>query len=398
MNGSNLFTMSGNTTDVNGSLFAHNNVTSQTHAPPCPPCSYGEVLDNLRFYIVIAEFIIGVIGNLTSFYVIHFSFLNPENKLCLKCLAVADILFLLCGFLGLFQEDIPDTYQNECVLYKIPGTYQNACVLYKMIISYYLSDVSQFISTWLIVLVASIRYFVVSRYFRIRFRAFVSYRKVVITIMIMVFVANALEISRIMLMFTIGFDTNITFEMKSINHYFIGQGVYFGFVLFIIPFIILLIFSVGLVFELYRRRCYPLKIPEPDNISKGITKMVVTVVLVFCISYTPYLAHVHYFLDESKYTEIRCNRCKSDILFNVSYSTAYFNSCVNFFIYLACIKSFREFYKKGWRTLKKSVIGSSSSLRDETRESLSMIQMGNGNGNNADALEGRNVEVEVEVV
>ena len=297
-------------------------------------------------YLSGAFIIFGLLGNIVSFHILHST--KSSASFILKALAVADSLYLLIRIVlayGSIWRALHDRHGDNVVTYSI----YRVCLrpLARMV---------ETISTWLIVLVTVGRYLAVKK--PVRASVIFTEKKVKLAISLICvfsiclympwfFEVEFVEIfDRVDCRLELGFTAT---RLYGNNMYFLIYHVIIaGSVQFIIPLTVLIVLNSMLAIGI-RKAQKQRSVMMADVITSGqrqsdsITAMVVTVVIIFVICQAPYVVLV---------LDICLNRLDAPVeilpgmirhyLIRVAYFLLILNSSVNFIIYVAVGKTFRQ--------------------------------------------------------
>ena len=297
-------------------------------------------------YLGGAFIIFGLLGNIVSFHILHS--MKSSASLILRALAVADSLYLLIRSVevyGSISQVLHDRHGDNIVTHSI-----------YMVCLRPLARMVETISTWLIVLLTVGRYLAVKK--PVRASVIFTEKRVKLAIslicvfficlyMPMFFEVEFVEIfDRVDCRLELGYTTT---RLYGNNMYFlIYRVIIAGSVRFIIPLTVLIVLNSMLAIGIYKAQKQR-SVMMADVITSGqrqsdsITAMVVTVVIVFVICQAPLFVLT---------IDVCLNRLDAPVrifpgmIRHYWYSVTHFllilNSSVNFLIYFAVGKTFRQ--------------------------------------------------------
>ena len=275
----------------------------------------------------------GIVGNVLSLIVLQFRYKSSTANLYLKALAIADTLFLLSALVGSALDHFIPLY----------GPFPVAVI--KLVVTFILGDISQFVSVWLTVALSFSRFMAVGKPFHANI--YLCYRTTKRSISLIVLVSILLEAIKAGLLVQCESHTSdngtYTCWVSMIPMWTVYiQVAHFTGSMFILPSIPLLVFNIGLLRVLLKmNENQPENIPGHRREYKEITKTVIWIVVVFLVSYAPYLAWGLLCVVPAFWNYMITHKCIARIVsaaFAISY---HINSSVNFLIYLFCKPSFQ---------------------------------------------------------
>lgn len=316
----------------------------------------------LAIYIAIA--VGGLTGNVLSFMVLHQKCKKSPVNVLLKLLALVDIIFLSFAILrfALNMKGCMSYPKAIIQTYVVPG----------------IMTITQFLSVWIIVLLGFYRFMAICKPFKVA--NFCSKSKAKLTIVFIMFggiifwspyvFRKKIVLDECCLKET-GTPDECCYTIKlrwwsntTSYKYFDGIFVHLG-TMFLIPFVLLVFFNHQMMKELncscqgsisyccIRRRrpafsstcrstqLHEIQMNHNSREANEITKVVVTIIMVFFLTYSMYGVYILHTLIPvfDKFTNLKCS--KRLFVFAIR-TVALLNSSVNFIIYYVLRKSFRR--------------------------------------------------------
>ena len=262
---------------------------------------------------------LGIVGNCLSIAVIHHNSRKNVTNLILQMLGIFDSVYLLVAIIHTF------TFQGNKVHQTVTSE-----VLYTT------TRVTQLASIGQIVIVGFYRYIAICWPFKAI--KICTYTNAYIAMTINIIVAIGVNIPLYM------FNADHTILPGTLEFQRLYWGLFYEIGLyFALPLSLLMVFKIGLVRELWKSA----RVDSSHNTNtrreaSEVTAVVITIVLVFIISYTPGTVNFidRYFFYESFYPSQSC--LSHSLKFFIFSFCPKINSAVNFFIYFFIRRSFRE--------------------------------------------------------
>ena len=279
--------------------------------------------------------ILGVCGNVLSY--ITFIIRKPPTlaTVYLKALAVADTTLLVIVLVRLLLNHIP--LDNQVI--------ESVTVL----LFYVLDDIARFTSVWITVLLAFSRLLAICNPFFVK--THIGTKTITKSVIAVVVSACMIVAARMWMVIkrevkTCKNDTRCTFCADfEVPQTRIIEISFYGGLLFLLPTLLLVVFSGSLLVNLKRsvaRWCHP----HLQQEYRDITKTVLVIVLVFFLTYTPFGVVAVIYLNPYLHYHFDTNICDESILYEYMGLAIYLNSSVNFLIYMVCHASFRESFSQ----------------------------------------------------
>lgn len=309
----------------------------------------------LTIYNTIA--VLGSMGNIFSFLILHYKSKRSPINFLLKFLAVVDSIFLIFAISRSVLQGSACTSYVRIILEStiVPGTL----------------TITQFLSVWTIVLLGFFRYMAICNPFRVARCCTKNKAKASIAVIFIVgFTIWAPHIFRFSIVKKTSCFVNVTkiWALTESFKYYDLIVAHLG-TMFLLPFVLLVYFNTRMMSELYCSckdlQCFKMRggqniqktstpismrprrssnqsfhLANSSRETKEITKVVVAIVVVFFISYSMYLIFI---LESFGYFgNILKRHCSKNILYFVVRTVALLNSSVNFIIYYVLRRSFRR--------------------------------------------------------
>ena len=281
--------------------------------------------------VILLLVVFGVCGNILSY--ITFSIRRPPTlaTVYLKALAMADISFLLSSLVWLFLKHIP-SLDNQTIKSII------ALVIYGGF-----ADIAQFTSVWITVLLAFSRFLAIYKPFFVKTHMVTkTIRKSVITVVVMACIIVAARMWMVIEkeVKTYTNETHCIFcPDYGVRQTQIIESCFYGGLLFLLPALLLAVFSGSLLVNLkrsYTRWCHP----NLQQEYRDVGKTVLVIVLVFLLTYAPYGLWALTYLNQ------HLQYCDAKLLDTSIHLAVHINSSVNVVIYMTCKASFRESFRQ----------------------------------------------------
>ena len=287
--------------------------------------------------------VFGLFGNTISFLVLQWEKQNHVATFLLQVMALADNLFLLTtGFSQIFTAvSLFIGYDNDPIM------------PYIMVCIWPLVHVTQLGTVWITVLIAFNRFIAICRPFQAT--KLCTMRRVRLQVFLMTLFCVLYNIPRF-LEYRIEYVTNahgnVTVpvgketDLKSNDVYNITyENVLYCLIVFLAPLVILIYLNACLIRELWRARQRLLARQLPSAMTaedeeQNLTLVMIVIVLIFLVCQTPAtINQLLFYLLESK--EYQCGRAYF-YYYHISNLLVSANSSVNFVVYCAFRKQFRE--------------------------------------------------------
>ena len=301
-------------------------------------CPFLDQWKTIGQVILILMSVFGIFGNIFSFVVLSMRQPPTVVGFYLKTLAVADTGVLACALI-------------QTILQFILKTYNDFKAILELLFIVVFSELAQFVSIWVAVLLAFSRFMAFYKPFVMKARNTrkVIHNSVLATVLMAIFV----QILRwsLVLEKEVMNSANETrckycqdFVKKSTIRIETG---YYGLILFLFPATFLVIFSSALLAALRRIRngyitCHPTLKQEYYEVSKSV----IAIVAVFLVTYLPYGIYALSYINPELNDFFAHNICYGRLLDNMINVAIHLNCSVNFVIYLLCKPSFRESCKR----------------------------------------------------
>ena len=301
-----------------------------------------------NIYLSGAFIIFGLLGNIVSFHFLHS--MKSSASLILRALAVADSLYLLIrsvNVYGSISQVLHDRHGDNIVTHSI-----------YMVCLRPLARMVGTISTWLIVLVTVGRYLAVSK--PVRAKVILTEKRVKMAISLICVFSISLhmplffEVEFVEIFDPIDCRHELGYTITRLYHdnmyFLIYRSIIEGSVRFIIPLTVLIVLNSMLAIGIrkaQKQRSVMMAdvITSSQRQSDSITAMVVTVVIIFVIL----VCQAPYFV---RAIDVWLNRLDAPVMILpgmiwyywewVAYFLLILNSSVNFIIYVAVGKTFRQ--------------------------------------------------------
>ena len=308
--------------------------------------TYILVFKVFKIYLAGAFIIVGLIGNIVSFQILHR--LKSSASLILRALAVADSLYLLIRIVSVYVSILR-------VLHDRHGENPVGNAIYVVCLMP-LTRLGQTASTWLIVLVTVGRYLAVKK--PVRAKVIFTAKRVKLAISLICVFSICLHMpeffeeefeeifDRVDCRLELAYTTTRMYRTNM--YYLIYRVIIDGTVRFIIPLTLLIVLNSILAIGI-RKAQKQRSVMMADAITSGqrqsdsITAMVVTVVIIFVICQAPYYLFVvdsclHRLDAPVKILPIMIRSYWKQVM----HFLLILNSSVNFIIYVAVGKTFRQ--------------------------------------------------------
>ena len=317
----------GNVTTLGNNCIDYNKASS----PATPSCGYHIVTIHTSLLVIVVT--AGIVGNALSLMILHWRSPKSTFNFLIKALSYVDIVILLL----LPVQRILFTYSTNHLAY--------------LIFSKYIIDMAEGIarlaSVWMLILLAFFRFMAVCVPMKVKLYCTSSLAtRCIVGIFVMDIVVHLpfyFEQKIVSLQNSTGYQLVYTSWGVSKAFHIYAHVVYTSCLFFILPFISLIFFSVQMIKTLcgsQREKYFCL--PHLKHEASDVTKVVIAIILVFLISYTPYLVWTVDTLIPGRMEKLRKPTCDILIYSFTMDIFLYVNSSANFFIYMLLRKQFRN--------------------------------------------------------
>ena len=284
----------------------------------------------------------GLVGNVFCLIVLRLKYPRTATSFLLSAICTADTIML--G--STFMEELLFWFGQRGSLTKIVLT----------ISKFFISDVAQLISIWLIVVLGFARYMAVAKPLHVS--QYCSLSRIKLAAIVITTVAIAIEIIRVIpyAMRCESVTSNSSNVSSSVIYrcrYLPGytEYLYYCGAMFIFPMLPIMYFCIGLIRALHQKNTIKMdtRNSRMRNEANDITRTVVAIIVVFFLSYSMYLVWFLAYEMPIFNNFMNQHQCSGRILeagMNFAFNL---NSSLNFVIYLICTRSFRENFKELFR-------------------------------------------------
>lgn len=304
-----------------------------------------DIMDIVYIVLLVTIVSAGIVGNALSLIVLHLKSARSNFNFLIKVLSFVDIIILLL---------LP----IDRIVYK----FESSHIIIMLFFEYFVDKIGgimRLASVWMLIVIAFFRYMAVCVPMKVKlYCTYKNARRCVIAILIL---DLAIHIP-------FYFEKKLVRIENTTSHYYLdytdwgnssefhvyAHVVYTGCMFFVLPFLSLIFFSIQMIRTLcgnQREKYFAL--PHLKHEASDVTKVVIAIIVVFLISYTPYLIWTIDSLIPGRREKLASGAC---FIFLYRYTLdlfLYVNSSVNFFIYLTLRKQFRYSITELFRCHKK---------------------------------------------
>lgn len=297
----------------------------------CPQgVNIGYVYATLLVVIVSA----GIVGNALSFIVLQTKAKVTNFNFLIKVLSLIDIVILVL---------LP----IDRLMYKF---HNYSSIVYWIVLWYIvqkLSGISRFASVWMLIIIAFFRYMAVCVPMKVKLYCTARNARLCVIAIFVLDVAMHIPFyfdDKPERMENSSEYSIVKTAWGNSKHYYIyAHIIYVGCMFFVLPFLSLIFFSIQMIRTLCgnQREKY-FSLPHLKNEASDVTKVVIAIIVVFLISYTPYMLWtIDSFIPERR-DKLDSGSC-ANLLYLYTFDLfLYVNSSSNFFIYLWLRPQFRN--------------------------------------------------------